>query len=514
MPDKHSHIDPELIRKYLAGELDNKAMHALERQALDDPFLAEALEGYAAFEPDQHAHLADLQGRLEQRVTGGGAGSEGSGGEGAAKVVGKVVGMSYRWAAAAAAIVVLGAGLFWMSRQQVPVQKEIAKAEEPAKQAPPAPQPDSAATAPLPDAATTLAKDTPYKAKKEAPEQEVKSAPTPVTQEPQPAIAAAEAAKQDVAEWARQDTNAAAQKRNEDLAAVPTANATDLLQDKGYDQFYNGQLAITQNKATLPDTLLASALKGKMSGLNLQPRMQRQYSNYVAAPDAKSGESNLSEVVVMGYGSKKRGKVARYRPPASHRIVVLGSSTAEGVGPKTKDSTWVNLFRQYVQSRDPQAEVIILAVGGYNSYKILPTEADIPFNRPDPDTGHNVTKALALEPDIIIINMPSNDIVAGYSVREFMDNLEEVVDRIHEKHVTVYITTTQPRNTDESKRKKLQQMRTQLKRQYRTYSIDCWEGLSAPDGSILPQFNSGDGIHLNGLGHRIMFERIRERVKL
>ena len=33
------------IKKYLAGQLDARAMHQLERRALDDPFLADALEG-------------------------------------------------------------------------------------------------------------------------------------------------------------------------------------------------------------------------------------------------------------------------------------------------------------------------------------------------------------------------------------------------------------------------------------------------------------------------------------
>ncbi len=271
----------------------------------------------------------------------------------------------------------------------------------------------------------------------------------------------------------------------------------------------DGYIAFDKNAAN-QDTL-GSVLQGRLAGLDARNSKARR--NYVAAPDPSSDA--LSEVVVVGYGKRKKGKA--YRPPPakiSHRIVVLGSSTAEGVGPKSPDSTWVNLFRKYVQSMDPQAEVINLAVGGYNSYKILPDNADIPFNRPNPDTGHNVSKALSLEPDIVIINMPSNDVVAGYSPREFLDNLEDVVDRIHEKHIVCYITTTQPRNTDEGKRKRLQHLRTVIQRQYRSRSIDCWEGLSAPDGSILPMYNSGDGIHLNGLGHRLMFERMKQRVKL
>jgi len=34
------------IRKYLNGELDARAMHQLEKEAQNDPFLMEALEGY------------------------------------------------------------------------------------------------------------------------------------------------------------------------------------------------------------------------------------------------------------------------------------------------------------------------------------------------------------------------------------------------------------------------------------------------------------------------------------
>jgi TonB-dependent SusC/RagA subfamily outer membrane receptor len=55
------------IRKYLNGELDARAMHELERQALDDPFLADALEGYERRGDQQH-NLADLQKRLQHRT--------------------------------------------------------------------------------------------------------------------------------------------------------------------------------------------------------------------------------------------------------------------------------------------------------------------------------------------------------------------------------------------------------------------------------------------------------------
>jgi len=56
------------IQKYLNGELDARAMQQLEHEALNDPFLAEALEGYEQSASDQQANLADINARLQQRI--------------------------------------------------------------------------------------------------------------------------------------------------------------------------------------------------------------------------------------------------------------------------------------------------------------------------------------------------------------------------------------------------------------------------------------------------------------
>ncbi|ACU58428.1 TonB family protein [Chitinophaga pinensis] len=98
-------VDPELIRKYLAGELDNKAMHALEKQALDDPFLADALDGFAERKPDQRMHLADLSKRLEVRVKG----------KEERKII-PMINLDRRWLAAAGILLLVMGGLFWMWR--------------------------------------------------------------------------------------------------------------------------------------------------------------------------------------------------------------------------------------------------------------------------------------------------------------------------------------------------------------------------------------------------------------
>jgi hypothetical protein len=56
------------IEKYHKGLLSAKERHALEKAALDDPFLADALEGYAVAGADHAAALADLQKRLGERT--------------------------------------------------------------------------------------------------------------------------------------------------------------------------------------------------------------------------------------------------------------------------------------------------------------------------------------------------------------------------------------------------------------------------------------------------------------
>lgn len=69
--------DIKTLQDYLAGKLDAAAMHSLERQALEDPLLAEALEGLAAnpvLQPqDLNSGMDRLRARLESRVAAGAA---------------------------------------------------------------------------------------------------------------------------------------------------------------------------------------------------------------------------------------------------------------------------------------------------------------------------------------------------------------------------------------------------------------------------------------------------------
>ena len=193
---------------------------------------------------------------------------------------------------------------------------------------------------------------------------------------------------------------------------------------------------------------------------------------------------------------------------STFKIVVLGSSTAAGSGPSTPDSTWVNRYRNYVQAINPANEVINLAVGGYNTYRIMPTGFTPPPSRPNPDVVRNITAALAESPDAIIVNMPSNDVAAGYSYAEQMFNFDTIVQIANAASVPIWICTTQPRNFSASQAQLQWDLKDSILAQFSPYAIDFWTGIATPSYFIDPTYDSGDGVHLNDAGHNILEARV------
>lgn len=93
------------IEKYHKGSLSPAEMHAIEKAALDDPFLADALEGYATPGTDAVADIAGLKKRLSQRAEENKA----------IPLAGSLRSGSRWWKAAALILLVAGAG-FWIYR--------------------------------------------------------------------------------------------------------------------------------------------------------------------------------------------------------------------------------------------------------------------------------------------------------------------------------------------------------------------------------------------------------------
>jgi lysophospholipase L1-like esterase len=161
-----------------------------------------------------------------------------------------------------------------------------------------------------------------------------------------------------------------------------------------------------------------------------------------------------------------------------------------------------------VHRSDSLARVVNLAVPGYTTYHLLPTGNSAHEGRPAPDPEHNITRALTFKPDVLIINLPSNDANNGYPVREQLANYDVIRAQITNPGTLLFVSTTQPRNIpDAAGRKLLMEMRDSSYARFGSHAMDFWTGLGNPDGSLKAVFDSGDGIHLNNAGHRILFER-------
>lgn len=199
-----------------------------------------------------------------------------------------------------------------------------------------------------------------------------------------------------------------------------------------------------------------------------------------------------------------------YSKVDNHRIVIIGSSTAEGAKASCRDSSWVGRLDKYLKSIHHKNEVINLAKSGYTTYHLI-SKSIKREKRPDSDTIRNIDFAISLNPTCIIINLPSNDAAYNYTNEEQILNFKHMVQKIKENSIKVYVCSAQPRNFKQyEKRQKQLELNQLLKKEFPYLFIDFWDGFAYSNGFINEKLNSGDGIHLNDLGHRMLYERVRK----
>ncbi|MEP6673558.1 MAG: SGNH/GDSL hydrolase family protein [Ferruginibacter sp.] len=202
---------------------------------------------------------------------------------------------------------------------------------------------------------------------------------------------------------------------------------------------------------------------------------------------------------------------------AQKKLVVMGSSTAAGTGASTYANSWVGRLNAYYhQNTSDNLDTIVtnIAIGGYNSYNELQSGlAPVPSRPYPPDSARNVDKALSFSPDVIIINLPTNDIASTYTKTEYMYNLRQMYSKIIAANVRCYITTTQPRNLPVAQRQYLKDLVDSIKTVFGIYSIDFWTDIvtGGDTNQIRYAVSAGDSIHVNDLGHNYLFIRVRDK---
>jgi len=187
---------------------------------------------------------------------------------------------------------------------------------------------------------------------------------------------------------------------------------------------------------------------------------------------------------------------------ASFKVVVLGSSTAAGTGPSHPDSTWVNKYRATLQLLNPQNEVINLAVGGFSTYKIMPNSFVTPSNRPSVDTLKNITRALSLHPDYIIVNLPSND--RQWPMNEQLSNFDSIYRHSWNSGVPMYICTTQPIVNSGTYQRAV---RDSILANFSPHVIEFFTPLADSNNLVLQNY-AADAVHLNDSGHAVLFNQV------
>ncbi|MDZ4846303.1 MAG: GDSL-type esterase/lipase family protein [Chitinophagales bacterium] len=195
-------------------------------------------------------------------------------------------------------------------------------------------------------------------------------------------------------------------------------------------------------------------------------------------------------------------------PDSSIKIVVLGSSTTAGVGASVADSAWVNRYRVYLQSFNPNNDVINLGISATTTYQIMSDGFVPPIGRPAPNPNNNISKAIELQADAILVNMPSNDAFFGIDAETQMNNFKAIAHKADSAGIPIWIGTTQPRNLLPAQIQTQLSVRDSIFSYFGKNAIDFWTTIANTNNLPNPLYDSGDGIHLNDAGHKILFERV------
>jgi lysophospholipase L1-like esterase len=176
---------------------------------------------------------------------------------------------------------------------------------------------------------------------------------------------------------------------------------------------------------------------------------------------------------------------------AKYKIVILGSSSAYGVGASTPDSSWAGRTKAYYKARNQLDTIINLAVPGSFSdsgVKLLP-------------------KALGYSPDIVLVAFPSNDLVADVGIPRYMSNLRKIYNTVTAAGIRCFVSTTQPRD-DKYAEPLLKVGRDSIMMEFPYNYLQFYDPLVAPGSLDINPIYSAEGIHPNNAGHRLLFQSI------
>lgn len=201
---------------------------------------------------------------------------------------------------------------------------------------------------------------------------------------------------------------------------------------------------------------------------------------------------------------------------APKRLCVIGSSTAYGYFPPpfpfcSHDSGWVAKINAYYKNAFVIDTTYNLAILGTDCYSGMPSSYVPPAGENAPNIYGNISNAVRLvpKPNVIIINYPSNN-YERISNAEIIQCLQTIKDTANANNIRCYIATSQPRSSfDSVARKKLKELRNEIFATFGNWAIDFFTPIAEePSLNILPQYELGDFIHVNPIGHSVLAQQV------
>ena len=197
----------------------------------------------------------------------------------------------------------------------------------------------------------------------------------------------------------------------------------------------------------------------------------------------------------------------------SKRICVMGSSSAwgffniDGVQLYPRDSGWAFKLKKHFKDLGVIDTLYNIAANSSSCYDGMPSSYTAPPGRNKPYYPFNITRAVSLRPDVIIVNYPTNQ-YDYLSKEEILFCLQTIKDSAEVAGIRCFITTTQPRdNFSVGERQKLKEIRDLIIERFGAFAIDFWTDVTVPVNMMNPSFNLGDQIHLTPGAHTILKNR-------
>ncbi len=193
--------------------------------------------------------------------------------------------------------------------------------------------------------------------------------------------------------------------------------------------------------------------------------------------------------------------------PRAFRTVIMGSSSAAGAGASRSALSWAGQYAAWQQGNG--GTTVNLARGGYTTYQGLPEYCQPDESRPQPDEAYNISRVLAERPDLVLISYPSNDAALGWSAQESVGNIRVLRSVLADAGVASVVMSAQPRNISAARTALLLEFDRLLQQQLTDCVVPLYD-LLQKNNQLNPEFDAGDGVHLNDKGHALVFDALRQ----